>query len=57
MAKYDKHQRDVARELKQITKELHMLREIKEILVMMLDKRQFEEYKEQVALLEASGDE
>ena len=56
MAKYDAHERALIRELKesnQRLKELNLkLEDIKDILVMMLDKRQFEEYQEMLNSME-----
>ena len=56
MAKYDAHERALIRELKERNQRLKeqnlKLEDIKDILVMMLDKRQFEEYQEMLNSME-----
>ena len=56
MAKYDAHERALIRELKESNQRLKeqnlKLEDIKDILVMMLDKRQFEEYQEMLNSME-----
>jgi len=56
MAKYNAHEKALIRELKENNQRLKeqnlKLEDIKDILVMMLDKRQFKEYQEMLNSME-----